>query len=120
KQNELLGELVAQGKVLPAVEDGTATTIADAIPMFADHVKAHSPGKPETVRRYGQVLGHFERLLGDKKYVEAITRADIDDYKIKRSEELGERHGRPIAPRTINFEVSTLRTFFYYLINERG
>ena len=120
KQNELLGELLAQGKVPPAVEEGTATTIADAIPMFVEHVKAHSPDKPETVRRYEQVLGHFERLLGRKKYIEAITRADIDEYKIKRNKELNERNDRPITPRTINFEVGTLRTFFYYLINELG
>lgn len=120
KQNELIGELVAQKGVLPAAEAGSATTIVDAIPVFVEHVKAHSPGKPETVRRYEQVLGHFERLLGKKKYVEAISRASIDDYKIKRSAELSERHGRKIAPRTVNFELSTLRTFFYYLINERG
>lgn len=121
KQNELIGELIAQGKAPPpAVEEGTATTIADAIPMFVEHVKAHSPTKPETIRRYQQVLEHFERLLSKKKYVEAITRADIDDYKIKRSEESSLNRRRPITPRTINFEVSTLRTFFYYLINERG
>ena len=56
KQNELIGELVAQKGVLPAAEAGSATTIADAIPVFVEHVKAHSPGKPETVRRYEQVL----------------------------------------------------------------
>jgi integrase/recombinase XerD len=120
KRNELLGELLAQGKVPLKIEGGSATPIADAIPRFLEHVKAHSPEKPLTVRRYQQVLDHFERLLGKKKYVEAITRADIDDYKIRRSEESNGRHDRPAKPRTINFEVSTLRTFFYYLINERG
>jgi integrase/recombinase XerD len=120
KRNELLGELLAQGKAPPKLEEGTATQIADAIPMFLGHVKAHSPEKPLTVRRYKEVLEHFERLLGKRKYLEAITRADIDDYKIRRSEESNGRHDRPPKPRTINFEVSTLRTFFYYLINERG
>ena len=120
KRNELLGELLAQGKVPPKIEGGSATPIADAISRFLEHVKAHSPEKPLTVRRYQQVLDHFKRLLGEKKYVEAITRADIDDYKIRRGEESNGRHDRPAKPRTINFEVSTLRTFFYYLINERG
>ncbi|HEX2710620.1 MAG TPA: tyrosine-type recombinase/integrase [Candidatus Acidoferrales bacterium] len=120
KRNELVGELLAQGKAPPKIEEGTATQIADAIPVFLEHVKAHSPEKPLTVRRYREVLRHFERLLGKKKYVEAITRADIDDYKIKRSEESNGRQDHPPKPRTINFEVSTLRTFFYYLINERG
>jgi integrase len=88
--------------------------------MFIVHTKAHSPSKPKTPQRYQQVINHFERLLGKKKYVEAIQRSDIDDYKLKRSEEFSSQHDRPITARTINFEVGTLRTFFYYLINERG
>ncbi len=120
KQNELIGELVAGGATPPKQENGSATTIADAAAMFLEHVRAHSPQKPLTEKRYRQVLEHFERLLGQKKYVEAVTRANIDDYKINRSEESSGPNGRKTAPRTINFEISTLRTFFYYLINERG
>ena len=71
------------------------------------HIQAHSPNKPETVRRSRQVLDHFERLTGHRKHVEAITRGDIDDYKIGRQ--------RLITPPAINFEVSTVRTFLYYL-----
>lgn len=120
KQHELIGELLGQGRVSLTADDPSATRIADAVQMFADHVRTHSPGKPETLRRYEQVLGHFERASARKKYVEAITRADIDEYKTKRSTEPSEGRKRPVKPRTINFEVSTLRTFFYYLIHERG
>jgi integrase/recombinase XerD len=122
KQHELIGELIAGGKNSPSQpREDTATLIADAVDTFTEHVKAHSPDKPLTVRRYGQVLEHFDRLVGKKKkYVEAITRADIDDYKIRRSEESSGPTGRTVAPRTVNFEVSALRTFFYYLINERA
>jgi site-specific recombinase XerD len=112
--------LISQGKTAPAAENDSLLTIARAREMFLDHVRAHSPDKPETVRRYEQVLNHFERILGNKKYVEAIDRSAIDTYKIKRSAEKSLRHDRQITPRTINFEVSTLRTFFYYLENERG
>src|SRR6266705_3366960 len=88
KQHELVGELITGGKNFPSQpEEGTATPVADATHIFIQHVKAHSPDKPLTVRRYRQVLEHFDR---------------------------------PIAPRTVNFEVSALRTFFYYLINERA
>jgi len=122
KQNELVGELIAGGRPAPLpLKEGSATPIADAAAMFLEHVKTHSPDKPLTARRYRQVLGHFDRILGKKrKYVEAITRADIDDYKIKRSAGSNKQDDRPTAPRTINFEVSALRTFFYYLINERA
>ena len=120
KQNELIGELLSNGKDIPNPEEGSATSIQDAIAMFTDHVRVHSPDKPETHRRYAKVLEHFERHLGKRKYIEAITRADIDDFKTKRTGEKSQQHPRMITPRTINFEVSVLRTFFYFLINERG
>ncbi len=66
-------------------------------------------------------MEHFELHLGGRRFVEAISRGDIDDYKAARSREQSQQHpGRVIAPRTINFEISVLRTFFYFLINERG
>jgi integrase len=65
------------------------------------------------------VLDHFNRLLGKKKYVEAITRSAIDDYKNARSSEKVGNTDRPVSPSTVNFEISTLRTFFYFLIRER-
>ena len=121
KRNELLGELIAAGKEIARPEEGSATPIVDAIQTFLAHVRVHSPHKPKTHQRYEKVLDHFERLLGKKKFVEAVTRADIDDYKAARSGETSEQHrNRPITPRTINFEVCVLRTFFYFHINERG
>ena len=83
-------------------------------------MKTHSPAKPRTLERYREALAHFERLLGHKKYVEAITRTDIDDYKIARSYETVGNAERPVSPATINFEGNVFRTFFYYLVRERG
>jgi hypothetical protein len=71
--------MLAQGKPQPVEEKGTVTLLADATRIFIDHIKAHSPSKPKTPKRYQQVMNHFERLLGHRKYVEAISRADIDD-----------------------------------------
>lgn len=103
-----------------AATPSTETPIPEARKLFLTHIAAHSPDKPETVRRYSQVLEHFERWLGSKGVIESITRGDMDDYKVSRRQEQSQRHKRLITPRTINFEISTLRTFFYYLINERG
>ncbi len=122
KQIDLAGGAHEEPDAKPQVEEKpkSSTPITEAKELFLAHIQAHSPDKPETVRRYRQVLDHFERLTGHRKHVEAITRADIDDYKIGRQQEQSLRHKRLITPPTINFEVSTLRTFFYYLINERG
>jgi integrase/recombinase XerD len=124
KSNELVGEMIAGGHERPMntgqPPEASATLISEAVELFMGHVRVHSPDKPGTVRRYEKVLEHFERILGKKKFVEAVTRPDIDDYKTSRSKEQSQQHkGRIITPRTINFEVSVLRTFFYFLINER-
>jgi site-specific recombinase XerC len=121
KRNEIIGELIAGGQEIKLVEENSkALRIETAIELYAAHIKTHSPGKPRTLERYSEVLRHFDRLLGKKKYVEAITRSDIDAYKNARSQETVKESERKISPATINFEVNTLRSFFYYLIRERG
>jgi len=122
KRNEVVGERFLGGKsVSPALVETPLTLLTEAIAMFLGHVRVHSPDKPRTPQRYGAVLDHVTRLLGAKTFVEAITRADIDDYKTARSTESSEQHpNRRITPRTINYEIAVLRTFFYFLIRERN
>ena len=122
KRNELVGELMlgSNGKPPPPA-DTPLTLLSDAIDMFLQHVRVHSPDKPRTVKRYTAALDHVKRILGRKMFVEAITRPDIDDYKAVRSGESSDQHpGRRITPRTINYEICVLRTFFYFLIRERN
>jgi len=123
KRHELVGERLLDGKgPQPTSGESTATPLSSAVEMFLQHVRVHSPDKPRTAQRYHAVLDHITRILGaKKKFVEAITRADIDDYKTARSREKSAQHKeRPITPRTINYEVAVLRTFFYFLIRERS
>jgi integrase len=123
KRNELIGAFVlGTGKgEAPKPEETQFTLLADAVTLFLDHVRVHSPDKPRTVRRYAAVLDHAKRILGRKLFVDAITRPDIDDYKAIRTAESSHQHpDRRITPRTINFELSVLRTFFYFLISERN
>lgn len=122
KRNELVGERFLGGKSeVPAPAEAPLTLLSDAVQMFLQHVRVHSPDKPRTVQRYTAVLDHVTRIIGGKTFVEAITRPDIDDYKATRSTESSEQHkGRRITPRTINYEISVLRTFFYFLIRERN
>ncbi len=123
KRHELIGQQVDSGAAAPAQRDEELefVTIATGREMFLDHIRVHSPDKPRTLKRYEIVLQHFARLLANKTYIQAISRADIDEFKSRRSLQNGQQHRhRRIAPRTINYEVSVLRTFFYFLINERN
>lgn len=121
KRHELIGESLMGGKKAPPeLSEGSATPLTGAIQMFLQHVRVHSPDKPRTARRYAAVMDHVGRILGARTFIEAITRADIDDYKARRSGECSEQHkNRPITPRTINYEIAVLRTFFYFFIRER-
>ncbi|MGD0499098.1 MAG: site-specific integrase [Bryobacteraceae bacterium] len=122
KRNELVGERILGGKSEPpAPAETPMTLLTDAVEMFLQHVRVHSPDKPRTAQRYTAVMDHAKRILGGKAFVDAITRADIDDYKTARSAESSEQHkDRRITPRTINYEIGVLRTFFYFLIRERN
>ena len=127
KRNELIGEAVSGGKRIEAAHEDSATPLVEARESFLSHVRVqakplrHSPDKPKTHQRYSKVLEHFERHIGAARLVETVTRLDIGDYKEVRSQSCSQQHpGRRITPRTINFEISVLRTFFNFMINERG
>ena len=123
KTHELLGAMVVAKGLVPEqiVESQPGTPLAEAAELFITHVKIHSPDKPRTVERYNIVLVHFQQVMGRKRFVETILRKDIEAYKAHRaSDEKGGRSGGAITPATINFEISTLRTFFNYLIREQG
>jgi integrase len=123
KTRELTGQLV-EGKgwvVTPQAEGDQGTTIRECVDAFLKHVEVHSPDKPKTVQRYRSVLDHFVRLLGRLRFVEAVQRKHIDEFKSARaSDKQGGRSGGQVTPATVNFEVSALRTFLNYLIRELG
>ena len=71
KRNELIGQQIAQGNaILGATSEDTSTPITDALAMFLDHVRVHSPDKPKTLQRYRKVLEHFERILGKRRFLQ--------------------------------------------------
>ena len=121
KGHELLGVSVVGRQVAePDHLQPQTTSFQAARAAFLSHVRVHSPDKPQTVERYAKALEHFERLYGSNRPVEQVTRIDIEDFKAVRSKSYSQqRPDRPITARTINFEVSVLGTFFYFLIKER-
>ena len=98
------------------------TPIAFAVEQFLAHVQIHSPDQPKTVARYRAVLAHFQRLLGRRQFVEAITRADIEACKLARVEEPAGQTGagRKVRPATVNFELGVVRRWFNFLRRELG
>lgn len=98
------------------------TSIREAVGEYLEHLRVHSPDKPRTLARYQAALAHFARLVGHRRYIEAVTRADIEAYKLARANEpAGKgRARRTVQPSTINFELGAIRSFFNFLRRELG
>jgi integrase len=112
KEFELAGRAVLQdGKQIPRPQNG-GFTIEAAVADFLEFTKIKK--RPNTYKRYRAVLDHFRAFAKPYTQVGAITAADIDAY---RDERLAERNarGKPISPGNVNYEVATLRSFYYYL-----
>lgn len=117
KEFELAGRAVLQeGKQIPKPQNG-GFTIEAAVADFLDFVK--NKKRPNTYKRYRAVLEHFRAFFKPYALVGAITSADIDAFRDDRLTEKNAR-GKPISARNVNYEVATIRTFYYYLQKFRG
>jgi hypothetical protein len=116
KEFELAGRAVLQdGKQIPKPQNGSFT-IEAAVADFLEFTKIKK--RPNTYKRYRAVLDHFRAFAKPYGQVGAITAADIDAYRDERLAEKNSR-GKPISPRNVNYEVATIRSFYYYLQKSR-
>ncbi len=112
KEFELAGRAVVQnGRLIPRPMNG-GFTIEAAEADLLEFTKNRK--RPNTFKRYRAVPDHFRAFAKPYTQVDAITPADIDAY---RDEPLAEknRKGKPISPRNVNYQVATIRSFYYYL-----
>jgi hypothetical protein len=117
KEFELAGRAVLQdGKQIPKPQNG-GLTIEAAVADFLEFTKIKK--RPNTHKRYRAVLDHFRAFTKPYTQVGAVTPADIDAYRDERLAEKNSR-GKPISPRNVNYEVATVRSFYYYLQKFRG
>ena len=116
KEFELAGRAVlAQGKKIIAPPE-TGLAIEGAVADFLEFIK--NKKRPNTLKRYRAVLGHFRDFFKPYTLVSAITPADIDAF---RDERLGQTNpwGKKITAGNVNYEVATFRAFYNYLQNFR-
>jgi|GEM_PF-6886833 len=112
KEFELAGRALLQnGRPIPKPQNG-GFTVEAAVADFLEFTK--NKKRPNTFKRYRAVLGHFREFFKPYTLVGGIASADIDAY---RDERLAEKNasGKPISPRNVNYEVATIRSFYYYL-----
>lgn len=91
--------------------------LPELIQAFLDHLRYEKNASAHTVRNYGadleQFLGHFTRTSGDGRST-VIPLADIDHLSIR--EFMGFLYQQGLAKTSIARKVSTLRSFFRFLV----
>ncbi|MBI2815886.1 MAG: site-specific integrase [Acidobacteria bacterium] len=90
----------------------TGLTIREAVADFLEFVKTKR--RPNTYKRYRAILEHFRESIRADSDVSALTPADIDafrDYRLGKKNPFGEA----ITPRNVNYEMATIRAFYYWL-----
>ena len=106
-----LGNLLGRGRKIPKPKD-TGMTIEASVADYLEFIK--NKKRPSTYRRYRAVMKHVRAFFKSYTVVTAITPADIDSF---RDDRLSEPNywGRKNTPRNVNYEVATIRAFYYYL-----
>lgn len=111
KEYELAGRAVLEnGWKIPKAKEGLA--ISEAVSDFLDYIRTKR--RPNTFKRYRAIMGHFRDFFRAHADVSEITPADVDafrDYRLGRKNPFDE----PITPRNVNYEVATIRAFYYWL-----
>jgi integrase len=112
KEFELAGRAVLERgrRIVKARENGF--TVDAAAKDFLEFIK--NKRRPNTLKRYRAVLAHFRKFFRAHTAVSQVTPADIDAF---RDERLHSENpwGERITPRNVNYEVATIRAFYYYL-----
>jgi integrase/recombinase XerD len=70
-------------------------------------------GSSNTSRRYAFALDNFFSRFPEKRRCEDFFRTDLEDYKLLRCKD-------KVSPRTVNFEVSVVRSFWNWMIDAMG
>ena len=112
KEFKLAGRAVLQDRKSILQPKSGGFTIEAAVTDFLEFTK--NKKRPNTYKRYRAVMDHFRAFAKSYTQVDTITAADIDAFRDERLAEKNSR-GKPISPRNVNYEVATIRSFYYYL-----
>jgi integrase len=107
--------VLSDGRVERHVSDSHRLGLAD---FFATYQERLPEGRKEPTTLKGERLHvrHFQRHLGVNRVVQSITKANLQEYVVKR---LKERHrGRPIRPDTVRKELVTFRMLWNWGVEE--
>jgi hypothetical protein len=116
KEFELAGRAVLQDRKPIPQPKGGGFTVEAAVADFLDFT--NNKKRPNTYKRYRAVLDHFRPFAKPFTQVGAISPADIDAYRDGRLAEKNGK-GKPTSPRNVDYEVATIRSFYYYLQKSR-
>ena len=112
KEFELAGRAAMGADKSTTRPTETGLAIEAAVADFLDFIKKKR--RPRTFARYRSVMDHYCAFFKRYGVVTAVKPSDIDAFRDKRLED-SNPWGKRITPRNVNYEVATIRTFYYYL-----
>ncbi|PCI25505.1 hypothetical protein COB57_02195 [Candidatus Peregrinibacteria bacterium] len=89
--------------------------ISDAVYTFLSYAEITKNQSPKTLENYTRYLKLFLSFFGEDREIEAMTLADIEQYRIflYRRED---KHGKRLAIKTQNYYLIAIRSLLKYLV----
>lgn len=100
------------------IERPPVPLFGDAMKAFLEWSKREHQEHPGTYRRY-KVSSKPLLTFFKSKPIDQITPAEIEGYKTRRGNQMGERTKRPLKPATVNRELACLKAMFSHTLKER-
>jgi integrase/recombinase XerC len=112
KEFELAGRAVLEQGKPTAKTTQNGFTVEAAVADYLEFIK--NKKRPRTYKRYRIVMDHFMGFFKPYSLVSNIQTSDIDAFRDERLKTTN-RWKRKMSPRNVNYEVATIRAFYYYL-----
>jgi hypothetical protein len=101
--------------VRPPEPPAAGYTLAEAVEKYLLEKTAARKRSPRNDR---MGFARLKAFLGPETPLAAITTARIGEYRVRRLTEVSERIKRPVAPPSVNRDLSVLRGLLRLAVNE--
>ena len=90
--------------------------LSKAIIEFLEHAEITRNQSKKTIENYNHYLGRFVKWYGEKKDVEGISTADVQNFRLYLNRLEDENGGQLLTIKTQNYHIIALRAFLKYCI----
>lgn len=90
-------------------------TVSEWVEIYRERYLSHKA--PATQRAEERLLKRVVALHG-QRFLSAVTKGDLEDYKARRAKERHPRSGGPLSPWTVNADLRILKVIFSHAVDD--